>query len=267
MLSTKLAEIKTKKTRILWSILGILIVFFLCLIMVMAFAVTPLQKATDTYNIAVQEYNSNADTYNSLVQRTSVANLQGGSSSVEKLELVSTEVSAIIDSFLYGNSAEKTESDIQTLHRLSECLSDDIEILKQITAPSESWVVKRLENVDDVLAIQPVTPDNDPNGLLNKENGGYSACIYFTSTGVEADGDNPVDKGTDGGGAIEVYRSLEDAEARCEYLSGFDNTILYTGSYAIVGTMVIRISYIYTGEAQYELTDRIAKEFTRLETN
>ena len=60
---------------------------------------------------------------------------------------------------------------------------------------------------------------------------------------------------------------MQDAEARCEYLSGFDNTILYTGSYAIVGTMVIRISYAYTDEAQYEMTDRIAKAFTQLETD
>lgn len=267
MSNAKLAESQKKKTLILWIILGILIAALLCLIMVFVFAVTPLQKATVTYNLAVQEYNSHADAYNSLVQKTSVDNLQGFSASVETLEPVSIEVSAIIDSFLCGNSAKKTESDIQTLHGLSDYLSDDIEILKQITAPSESWVMNRLANVDDILSIQPVTPDNDPNGLLNKENGGYSACIYFTSTGIEVDGATPVDKGTDGGGAIEVYRSLEDAEARCEYLSGFDNTILYTGSYAIVGTMVIRISYIYTGEAQYEMTDRIAQEFTRLETN
>ena len=87
-----------------------------------------------------------------------------------------------------------------------------------------------------------MTSDNDPNGLLHQENGGYTACIYFTSTGIETAGDSPVSKGTDGGGAVEVYSTVQDAEARCEYLSGFDNTILYTGSYAIVGTMVIRIS-------------------------
>ncbi len=53
----------------------------------------------------------------------------------------------------------------------------------------------------------------------------------------------------------------------CEYLHGFDNTILYTGSYAIVGTMVIRISYIYTTEEQYEMTNRITKELTKLKKN
>lgn len=155
--------------------------------------------------------------------------------------------------------------DIRTIVDLSDYLTENIRILEQITAPSKAWVAERLQNVDDILEIQAVTPDNDPNGLLNKEDGGYTACIYFTSTGINVDGDSPVSKGTDGGGAIEVYGTLEDAEARCEYLHGFDNTILYTGSYAIVGTMVIRISYIYTTEEQYEMTNRITKELTKLE--
>lgn len=263
MNNTELAESKKKKILILCGVLGALTVISLMLVFVLN--VMLLQEATDDYNLAVKEYNSNADAYNSLAQMTAVENLQGVSTSVEKLELVSTDISAIIASFLRGNSAKKTEADIRTIQNESNYLLDDIGILKQITAPSELWVMNRLENVDDIISIQAVTSDNDPNGLLGKENGGYSACIYFTTTGIEAEGDTPVDKGTDGGGAVEVYRSLEDAEERCEYLSGFDNTILYTGSYAIVGTMVIRISYIYTDDAQYEMTDRIVKEFTRLE--
>lgn len=155
---------------------------------------------------------------------------------------------------------------LETLKAITEYLSDDTKIMEQITAPSEAWVMERLGRVEDILEIQPVTSDNDPNGLLHQENGGYTACIYFTSTGIETAGDSPVSKGTDGGGAVEVYSTVQDAEARCEYLSGFDNTILYTGSYAIVGTMVVRISYAYTDEAQYEMTDRIAKAFTQLET-
>lgn len=88
--------------------------------------------------------------------------------------------------------------------------------------------MERLGRVEDILEIQPVTSDNDPNGLLHRKNGGYTACIYFTSTGIESAGGSPVSRGTDGGGAVEVYSTVQDAEARCEYLSGFDNTILYT---------------------------------------
>lgn len=112
MPNTELSENKKKCPLILWVILGILIVICLCVIFVFVLAIKPLQKATDNYNLAVQEYNSHADTYNSLVQKTSIDNLQGFSASVEKLEPVSTETSAIIDSFLIGNSAQKTESDI-----------------------------------------------------------------------------------------------------------------------------------------------------------
>lgn len=61
--------------------------------------------------------------------------------------------------------------------------------------------MERLGRVEDILEIQPVTSDNDPNGLLHRENGGYTACIYFTSTGIESAGDSPVSRGTDGGEA------------------------------------------------------------------
>lgn len=253
---------KKEKNPVLWIVLAISAAILLSLILLFALLISPLQKMTIEYNLAVQKYNVQADTYNSLVKKTSVDNLDGFVSSVEKLSLVDTGYSSVIRSFLGGNSAKKTQADIQTINDLTTYISDEAKILKQITAPPESWVINRLRNVEDILDIQQVTADNDPNGLLNKENGGYSACIYFTTTGIEVEGNDPVEKGTDGGGAIEVYKTLEDAEARCEYLSGFDNTILYTGSYAIVGTMVVRISYVYTSEAQYEMTNRIVKAFT-----
>lgn len=72
-----------------------------------------------------------------------------------------------------------------------------------------------------------------------------------------------VAKGTDAGGAVEVFSSVEDAEARCEYLAGFDNTLLCSGSYAIIGTMVIRTSYRLDGESQPDLTIEITQEFTK----
>ena len=109
-----------------------------------------------------------------------------------------------------------------------------------------------------------MTEDNNPDGLLNKD-GGYSSCVYFTVEKIDSEkikGDSIVAKGADAGGAIEVYSTLEEAEVRCEYLSGFDGTILYSGSYAIVGTMVIRTSYLLTNEEQYELTDIITQTLT-----
>lgn len=97
-------------------------------------------------------------------------------------------------------------------------------------------------------------------------------CVFYltayTHSAInqnEIPGNNIVAKGTDAGGALEVYANREDAEARVDYLAGFDNTILYSGSYAIVGTMVIRTSYKLTDEQQLILTDAITRAVTMVE--
>ena len=77
-------------------------------------------------------------------------------------------------------------------------------------------------------------------------------------------GDTIVEKGTDAGGAIEVYATVEEALARCDYLSGFDGTILYSGSYAIVGTIVIRTSYKLDNSQQMALTRAITRALTAI---
>lgn len=256
-----------KSSRITWVFCAIIAAALIAVIIMYVLFIHPLQNATVDYNTTVHQYNSVADSYNSMAEITAIDNIDGFLLSVDKLYPADDKLSSVVKSFFSGNTAEKTRTDIQTIKKLIGSLSDDLHIMEQITAPSEAWVIARLKEVDDILSIQAVTQTNDPNGLLNKENGGYSACIYFTSTGIDESnqlGNYPVEKGTDGGGAVEIYSSLADAEARCEYLSSFDNTILYTGSYAIIGTMVIRISYIYTNEAQYEMTDRITKAFTHI---
>jgi len=112
-----------------------------------------------------------------------------------------------------------------------------------------------------------VTIENDPNGLLGKE-GGYVSCIYFTVKDIPSasvKGNSIVEKGTDAGGAIEVYESLEYALNRCDYLSQFDGTLLYSGSYAIIGTMVVRTSYKLGNSEQVTLTNEITKLLTSVE--
>ncbi len=138
-------------------------------------------------------------------------------------------------------------------------LEKEIPVLRAINNPTEDWVASKLERINEVDRIKAVTADNDPNGMLEKE-GGYTSCTYFTTGLLGKDvvkGYTPVQKGVDGGGAIEVYPTLEDARKRCEYLSEFDETILYSGSYALVGTMVIRTSCLLDDTFQYILTESI----------
>ncbi len=221
--------------------------------------VVPARAATVRYNEAVDEYNAVVPAYNSAVNGLSVENLRGFVQEAQELSVQSAGYLSVSKSVVGGNRAEKIDADTATVRAMTKELSAEIPILNALRNPSEEWVADKLECVDGVDKIGAVMATNDPNGMLGKD-GGYSSCTYFTTGLLGKDvvkGYSPVQKGVDGGGAVEVYPTLEDARARCEYLAGFDDTILYSGSYALVGTMVIRTSCLLDDDAQYTLTNNI----------
>ncbi len=229
--------------------------------------IIPTQNTTKNYNVAVENYNTAVGKYNDAAEKTTLINIDGLITKADTLERVSESYIAVIKSVMGGNSKEKILKDIATLEEMTEALEENVKVVEQITVPDEAWLIERLQSVDGVQEIEAVTEDNDPNGMLNKENG-YVSCIYFSYDKVDdssVPGESIIDKGTDCGGAIESYGTLEEAENRVEYLKGFDDTILYSGSYAIVGTMVIRTSYLLTDDEQYDLTDAITQAFTKIE--
>lgn len=222
-------------------------------------------EITKNYNETIANYNALVEEYNAILKNCCVDNIDG-MGEYEFLLLVSEEKEDIQTSFEDGNTVSKIKSDINTIKEWSEILSNKIVIVKQIINPTEEWIIERLKKIEIISDIEGVTQGTDINGMLGKE-GGYTTCIYFGVKSIDTSsifGDNIVEKGTDAGGAIEVYATVEDAEARCEYLSEYENTLLYSGSYAIVGTMVIRTSYKLTSEEQLEMTDLITKEFTKI---
>ena len=143
---------------------------------------------------------------------------------------------------------------------------NSIQSLKQITAPTDEFVMERLQRVDTITAMDAVTEDHDPNGQLNKQ-GGYIGCIYFTDTQVDRselyieDGkDNVIDIGTDGGGAIEIFATADEANVRNNYLAGFDGMGAFSsGSHYVEGSCIIRTSNYLNGTQQKELTERITQ--------
>ena len=78
-------------------------------------------------------------------------------------------------------------------------------------------------------------------------------------------GNTIIDKGTDGGGAIEVYANVEDAESRDSYLAGFDGGVLASGSHTVVGTCVVRTSDELAASKQKELEAAVIGALTKLE--
>jgi len=216
------------------------------------------------YNSAVTEYNEVAKEFEAMKSVVALDNIQG-LPETEVKNVVYSGISGFID---FDNDIEKKElKDLtQDIKKETEELLYAILVARQITNPTQDWVIERLGNIDGINNIEAVSKANDPNGFLGAE-GGYTACIYFESNDVEQSqvkGSDTISKGTDAGGCIEVYKTKADAEARCEYLGQFDNTLLYSGSYAIVGTTVIRTSYLLSNEQQVELTKEVTKAFTEI---
>lgn len=143
---------------------------------------------------------------------------------------------------------------------------------KQVVNPSEEFVMQRILTVDDVADARAVTEDQDPNGNLHKA-GGYTSTIYFESKTVNQSdvyvsgkyADVLIDKGTDAGGAIEVYENVEDAEKRRDYLATYDGTIYANGTHTVIGTVLVRTSNKLTATQQKELEQKIIDALTRLE--
>ena len=216
----------------------------------------------------MEQFNARVAAYNQAVSLTSIDNLEGMPPFLDTLVIVSEAPEDVRIAVSGGNSAEIIGRDIQTIKEMTAQAETLLAVVQQITAPSSDWVMDRLSDVSGITGSQAVSESDDPDGLLGKE-GGYAACVYFTVSSIDPDeipGTGIVAKGTDAGGAVDIYNTLEEARARCEYLSGFDGTILYSGSYAILGTMVIRTSHKLTNEQQLAFTRMITEKLTALPT-
>lgn len=256
-LKTKRKRLKGKQVLLTGMVLILLAVISVCCY---------FSAEITSYNKAVNDYNLAAEEYQKLAGRTSIENIDGMKKKIVKKDLLEEGLGGFIHAIQKGykpfSMKDKTE---QVKSEMDDLLSE-YRVMQQITSPKEVWVMERLRLVEDLTGMQAVTKDHDPNGHLGTD-GGYTSCIYFSVSDIDSDkaaGEDLVDKGTDAGGAVEVYDSLKDADNRCEYLGQFDHTLLYSGSYAIVGTMVVRTSYALSDERQVQITDRITRALTEL---
>ena len=141
--------------------------------------------------------------------------------------------------------------------------------MEQITNPDEAFVISCLEQIDGITGYAAATEDNDPNGKLHKQ-GGYTSAVYFSYDQVNqslVSGNTIIEKGTEGGGQIEVYATAEDAQRRSDYLGSFDGTALCSGSHTVLGTILIRTSDQLTATQQKELEAALIEAFTTLHEN
>lgn len=253
---------KIDKKKLIYVVVSVVFVFVLLFMLNLFF----IWKSTCKYNKAARSYNQLSEEYDDLVTNTNIDNIIGVSKSYGTIEIVDEGLVACIRVIFSSNNAIKIGKDTKTILKYCKEIEMMLVVIEQITGPETNLIESKLNEIEYISGTEIVTEDKNPDGLLNKD-GGYVGCIYFSLKEIDqttVPGDSIVEKGTDCGGSIEIYSSLEEAEARCEYLAGFDGTILYSGSYAIVGTTVIRTSYKLSNERQLEITSAVTKKLTEV---
>ena len=158
-------------------------------------------------------------------------------------------------------------TEIKNLKDKNQKYSTSVKQLKQITNPSNTFVESRLKEIDTISDVQSATEDNDPNQGLNKQ-GSYTAAVYFSDNEVTnpVAGADLVAKGTDAGGCVEVYKTVEDAKKRNDYLSAFDGlpTVINPGSHYVYGTVVIRVAASLPAYQPNALTQKIYEKLIEI---
>lgn len=129
-------------------------------------------------------------------------------------------------------------------------LTEDQE--KLVTNPTVEYVITALSQIDTITGIE-LDPDPDDE---------YVAKVFFTSNLVDqsdfGEDESVYEKGTDAGGSIDIFKTVDEAVERDKYLHGFDdNILLNSGSHAVVGTLVIRTSHKLDEDKQNTLTESI----------
>ncbi|MBP3872014.1 MAG: hypothetical protein J6E46_13680 [Faecalicoccus sp.] len=232
---------------------------------------TRIEKQQTELNDLIKEINAYLDEDPIPLMEEDLTNLQEAVKKAED-EIVEIppmpdsekEINDLVDQQLKKIDYSKTIEDLQTKKENLEQSAAKFELLN---APSQDFIISRLKEVESIKEIEAVTEDNDPNGNLNKA-GGYTSQVYFLDSAVDQSkvyGDTLIDKGTDCGGSVEVYKTVEDAQKRDVYLGAFDNTVFVSGSHIVVGTCVIRTSQYLTASQQQDLEQRIIDALTRID--
>lgn len=194
---------------------------------------------------------------------TVISEAKAKKASIPEMPSTSDEINSVTDKL----SAINYDEMIEKLRAQQDALETSIKQYSLVDAPSEAYIIQCLGKIPNIVDISAVTEDNDPNGMLNKA-GGYTAQVFFTSDLVNQGsvyGSTVIEKGTDGGGSLEVYANVQDAEERNGYLATFDGTIFASGSHTVIGTVLVRTSDELTASQQKELEANIIAELTNIE--
>lgn len=195
---------------------------------------------------------------------TAISETKAAKQSISEIPVTEEEILEVVNTMEAVDYNEVTA----TLNNSKTALEKSIEQYALVDNPTEAYIIECLGKVEHVADISAVTEDNDPNGNLNKP-GGYTATVYYSDDRINLDksiyGTTVIEQGTDGGGAIEVYATVEDAEKRRDYLATYDGGMFATGTHTVVGTVLVRTSDKLTASQQQEMEAKIIDTLTHVE--
>ena len=195
---------------------------------------------------------------------TTISETKAAKQEIPEMPVTESEILEVVKKMEAVDYGEVTAN----LNNSKAALEKSIKQYALVDNPAESYIIECLGKVEHVVDISAVTEDNDPNGNLNKP-GGYTATVYYSDDRISLDksiyGNTVIEQGTEGGGAIEVYVTAEDAKKRSDYLSAFDGGILASGTHTVIGTVLVRTSNELTASQQQEMEAKIIEVLTYVE--
>ena len=254
-INKKLGIVNSKKKLKLKKAFSTLLIIVIILI---SAYIALFYKFSNDYNLAASKYNLELIEYKEEIKKADVSYIPRFQNVLDTLVVPDSGIVNVCKEILNGNNPIKIRNDIDLINNEIERINENIAIVNKITNPNVEDVVKNLRKVRNISKIEVVS-DEDKKSDLFFYDGMFKDCAYFTSDLVKdvIDGQTPVEKGTDAGGCVEIYETVERAHERFDYLMGFDNTIYYSGQFITVGTMIVRTSYLLSDEENSELVNEI----------
>ncbi|MBR3322861.1 hypothetical protein IKG13_02285 [Candidatus Saccharibacteria bacterium] len=141
--------------------------------------------------------------------------------------------------------------------------------------PNKEAIAAALKTIDSIKESCILNEDNDPNNEIGKD-GQYYIKVSYIDNRVDlkyygdlddnfnfvASPNSCAESGSDAGGTIEVFRSVEDAKKRKEYLDGFTG-VLSAGKSKLINTTLVRVSPNLKSSEQNDLLEKIYQALSK----
>lgn len=141
--------------------------------------------------------------------------------------------------------------------------------------PSQEAIAAALNTIDTIKETCILNENTDPNNEIGKDHQYYIKVSYIdkrvdvkyygnldNNYNFVATSKSCAENGSEAGGTIEVFRTVEDAKTRKEYLDGFTG-VLSSGKSKLVNTTLIRVSPNLKASEQNDLLEKIYQTLTK----